>query len=60
MDTSQDTGNWVTLFLVTEPIDDEVDSTSTPQWAGVKQDRGQVALSCDMSETDLESFLVLS
>lgn len=47
------------FFLVTEPMTDELESTTTPQWAGVKQDRGQVAFSCDMSEADLEKFLVL-
>lgn len=59
MDTSRDSGTG-TLFLVTEPMTDEVESATTHQWAGVKRDRGQVAISCGVSGADLERFLVLS
>lgn len=59
MDTSRDSGSG-TLFLVTEPMTDEVESPPSPQWAGVKRDREQVAFICDMPEADLERFLVLS
>lgn len=39
---------------------DEIESPPSPQWAGVKRDREQVAFICDMPEADLERFLVLS
>lgn len=47
-------------FLVTEPMTDEVESPTSPQWAGVKRDRGQAVFICDKPEADLERFLVLS
>lgn len=63
MDTSYDSGTatfFLLLLFLIEPMTEDVESTTTTQWGGVKQGRGQVAFSCGMPGADLERFPVLS